>query len=127
MEIDVWTFRESRLLGIDPTLGVDLDGYEVEAIEGQIGKVDAATAREGGGYIVVDTGPWIFGKKVLLPAGVIERVDANEEKLYVNRTKDQIKSAPEYDESLSTGAAFPQDVGDYYRAGAGHRDWPDGR
>ena len=40
-------------------------------LDGSIGKVDDATNDVGGSFIVVDTGPWIFGKKVLLPAGVI--------------------------------------------------------
>jgi hypothetical protein len=30
---------------------------------------------------VVDTGPWIFGRKVLLPAGVVERIDTVEHKV----------------------------------------------
>ena len=48
---------------------VNLVGYEVEAADGGIGKVDGATNEVGSSYIVVDTGPWIFGKKVLcLPA-----------------------------------------------------------
>jgi len=34
----------------------------------------------------VDTGPWIFGKKVMLPAGVISRVDHDDEQVFVNRT-----------------------------------------
>jgi hypothetical protein len=41
------------------------------------------------GYIVVDTGPWIFGKKVMLPAGVFNRIDAPDGKVYVDRTKDE--------------------------------------
>jgi hypothetical protein len=35
----------------------------------------------------------------MLPAGTIDRVDWNEEKVYVDRTKDQIKDSPEFDES----------------------------
>ena len=34
----------------------------------------------------------------MLPAGVISRVDASAEKVHVDRTKDEIKSAPEFDE-----------------------------
>ncbi len=45
-------------------------------------------------YLVVDTGPWIFGKKVLLPASVIQRIDLDDKKVYVRLTKDQIKAAP---------------------------------
>ena len=67
--------------------GTNLEGFEVEATDGGIGKVDEATNEVGGSYIVVDTGPWIFGKKVLLPAGVTQTVDFDEQKVYVNRTR----------------------------------------
>ena len=68
-------------------------------MDGEIGKIDEATYDVGSPYIVVDTGPWIFGRKVLLPAGVIQRIDPNNEKVYVDRTKEQIKDSPEFDES----------------------------
>ena len=69
----------------------DISGYSVEALDGGIGKIDEATNESTGAFLVVDTGPWIFGKKVLLPAGVIDRLDHDSETVFVNRTKDQIK------------------------------------
>ena len=66
--MDIWTFRTAEPLG-----DIDVTGYSVEATDGGIGKVDEATYEVGGSYLVVDTGPWIFGKKVLLPAGLIDR------------------------------------------------------
>ena len=48
----------------------DLTGFSVEALDGSIGKIDEASNEVGASYLVVDTGPWIFGKKVMLPAGV---------------------------------------------------------
>ena len=69
---DMYTYQDAGTLGLSP--GVEIAGYSVEAIDGGIGKVDEATYDVGSSYIVVDTGPWIFGKKVLLPAGVIDRV-----------------------------------------------------
>jgi hypothetical protein len=108
---DIWTYREQTWSG------TDLTGFSVEANDGSIGKVDEATYEVGGSYTVVDTGPWIFGKKVLLPAGVIERVDPAEEKIYVNRTKDEIKNAPEFDESTYTDEAYRSQIGGYYGGG----------
>lgn len=49
--------------------------------------------------LVVDTGPWIFGRKVMLPAGTIERVDWDDQAVYVDRTKDEIKDSPELGET----------------------------
>jgi hypothetical protein len=62
----------------------------------------------------------------MLPAGVITRIDTANESVYVNRTKDQIKDAPEFDESLSRDAGYRRDLGSYYgRGGQGYRDWDD--
>ncbi|MFF0215877.1 hypothetical protein [Streptomyces vinaceus] len=47
-------------------------------------------------YIVMDTGVWIFGKEVLLPAGTILRVDGENKTVHLERTKEQIKAAPEF-------------------------------
>jgi hypothetical protein len=117
--MEMWTYRETV------TTPSNIDGYEVEAVDGSIGKVDEATNEVGGSYIVVDTGPWIFGKKVLLPAGVIDRIDTAEEKVYVNRAKDEIKNAPEFDESQSRDANYRNEVGTYYGpGGAGYREAP---
>ena len=44
-------------------------GYDVEATDGSIGKIGAATNDASSCYVVVDTGFWIFGKKRLIPAG----------------------------------------------------------
>ena len=46
----------------------DITGYKVEAIDGSIGKIDQATYETDASYVVVDTGPWIFGTKVV-PGG----------------------------------------------------------
>ncbi|HJR89376.1 MAG TPA: PRC-barrel domain-containing protein, partial [Aeromicrobium sp.] len=89
--------------------------YEVHATDGHIGKVDKASNDVGASQIVVDTGPWIFGRKVLLPAGTIDRVDDAEGKVYVDLTKDQIKASPELDEGNTwDDPAYRERVGGYY-------------
>jgi hypothetical protein len=119
---EVWTYR-------NPALATSLNkkrivGYEVEARDGSIGKIDDATLEADMGHIVVDTGPWIFGKKVMLPAGVIESVDHENEKAFVNRTKDEIKNAPEFDDSMRHDEAYRTRLGSYYGPGGrGYRDW----
>jgi hypothetical protein len=125
MQAEVWMYRESGRLGTDIETA-NLAGYEVEALDGSIGKIDEATQEAGSGYVVVDTGPWIFGKKVLLPAGVIRAVDDPAEKVFVNRTKEQIKNAPEFDDSLTEDESYRGQLGSYYgRGGPGYRDWDD--
>ena len=125
--LDIWTYRDRSDLGSNVVdTHADMSGFGVEALDGSIGKVDEATYEVGGSYVVVDTGPWIFGKKVMLPAGVIRGIDETEEKVFVNRTKEQIKNAPEFGESLAADDAYRKDLGTYYGpGGSGYRDWDD--
>jgi len=109
--VEIWTYRE-------PTWATtDLTGYKVEAQDGGIGKIDEASYDVGAGYIVIDTGPWIFGKKVMLPAGVITRIDAQEENVHVNLTKEQIKNAPEFDANTYRDDTYRGKLGTYYGPG----------
>jgi hypothetical protein len=110
-----------------PGFSPDLRGYEVEALDGRIGTVDEATDDVHGGYVVVDTGPWIFGEKAMLPAGVIDRVDHEARTIHVNRTKHQIEHAPQLGETGWEDVAYRIALGRYYGSGGtGFRDPPAG-
>jgi hypothetical protein len=109
--MEIWTYREQAWST------ANLVDHKVEALDGSIGKIDEASNEVGAGYIIVDTGPWIFGKKVMLPAGVISRVDHEDDKVFVNRTKDQIKNAPEFDESFVRDDEYRGRLGSYYGPG----------
>ncbi|MCP3822244.1 PRC-barrel domain-containing protein [Streptomyces sp. A3M-1-3] len=111
MSENIWGYQPTT----GHTVGNSLIGYKVEATDGTIGKVDKHSDDVGSAYLVVDTGVWIFGKHVLLPAGTVTRVDAAEEKIYVNRTKDEIKDAPEFDKDKHIGdAGYHDQIGGYY-------------
>ncbi|MCQ4209961.1 PRC-barrel domain-containing protein [Streptomyces longispororuber] len=102
------------------TPDTDLTGYKVEAMDGSIGKVDKHSQDVGDQYIVVDTGMWIFGKEVLLPAGTITGIDAEAKTINVARSKEQIKSAPEFDKDKHLGnTEYHQELGTHYSSGAG--------
>ena len=112
--MDPWTYGDASTIGIDVTQGIDLTGYSVESTDGGIGKVDECTYETSRSYLVVDTGPWIFGKKVLLPAGVVQRIDMDSETVFVNLTKDEIKNAPEFDEDTYRDDEYRTRLGTYY-------------
>ena len=114
--VEMWTFT------VDTAANINLNGFNVEAVDDEIGKVDEATNEVGGSFIVVDTGPWIFGKKVMLPAGVVRDVDLDTQTVFVNRNRDEIKNAPESNQDRYRDDTYRQDLGGYYgRGGAGHR------
>ncbi|MCR3750123.1 PRC-barrel domain containing protein [Lentzea californiensis] len=89
-----------------------LIGYEVEATDGGIGKIDEDNAKVPHDCLMVDTGPWIFGRKVVLPVGTVRHVDHAERKVHVDRTKEQIKNAPEYD--ADDHDTYRKSTDDYY-------------
>jgi hypothetical protein len=106
--VEMWSYT------ITSPQNLDLSGFKVEAIDGEIGKVDEATNETGGSFIVVDTGPWIFGKKVMIPAGLINDIDPDTQTIFVSRTKDEIKNAPEFDEKRYRDQDYRDELGGYY-------------
>ena len=113
--MDIWAYR-------DPSVtGQELVGYEMEGVDGKIGTIDEATAEAGSSFLVVDTGPWIFGHKSMLPAGVVQRVDHGQERVYVDCAKDEIRHAPEFDESRYLEPSYRDEIAGYYATGRAAR------
>jgi hypothetical protein len=93
---NVWSYRET--LADSVGAGRDFVGYSVEGVDGSIGKIDKSSNEAGREYVVVDTGFWIFGKKRLIPVGVVTGVDHDAKTVLVSLTKDQVKDAPDFDD-----------------------------
>ena len=120
--IDIWVYREQGL-GYDPVNGRDLTGYGVEALDGSIGKIDKASNDVGAElhhrrHRAVDL------RQEGHAAGRCDRaIDEQERKVWVGRTKDQIKDAPEFDESMLSDSGYRDELGTYYGPGGrGYRD-----
>ena len=80
-----------------------VSGYHVQAVEGEIGHIEdfiiddeTWTIR----YLVIDTGNWWSGKKVLVSPHWIERVSWSESKVFVDLSRETVKQSPEYTEDL---------------------------
>ena len=117
--MDLYTFR-ADIYAI-PASGQsdplpDVKGWDVEASDGHIGKVDDATYDTSSSCLVVDTGFWIFGKKRMIPAGVVDRIDPGEQKMLVSMTKEQIRQAPDYDPDRHRDDqhGYQHEVGEYF-------------
>jgi hypothetical protein len=106
---DPWSYREDIEVS-----GGNLVGYKVEATDGGIGKVDSWTQEVNASLLVVDTGPWIFGHKVMIPAGTVNHVDHADHRVYLDRTKEQIKAAPEFDPEAHTTPEYRDKIASYY-------------
>lgn len=77
----------------------NIDSYSVYAEgDNKVGSVEDMLVDDNGRfrYVVVDTGPWIFGKKVLLPIG-LANFDYGRDRIYVNGlSRQQVENLPEY-------------------------------
>jgi hypothetical protein len=108
---DLWNFPDD--VGSDRA---DLDGMTVEAVDGSVGSVKDVIDDVDGAYLLIDTGPPILGKTVLLPAGLVKAIDVDNESLAVDRTKDEIKGAPEFDAGLGKDPDYRAAIARHYGA-----------
>lgn len=96
-----------------------VDNFDVYA-EGRekVGTVSDILVDEDTGrlrYLVVDTGFWIFGKKVLLPIGRT-RVDYEDKEVCVSGlTKEQVQNLPNFDELEKVDYDYEEQVRSIYR------------
>jgi hypothetical protein len=75
-------------------------GYAIEARDGDLGSVhdfliDDATWRVR--WMVVDTGTWLPGRKVLIPASALGKPDIERKHFPVDLTREQVKASPAID------------------------------
>jgi Protein of unknown function (DUF2795) len=107
---EVWNFRDEALARID------LHGYEVHGRDSVIGRVVQAMEGSAGGYLVIDPGVAIpFGRQLLVPAGLVERVDVDGKRVFVGADRQEITNAPEYDPDRPLDDRSRNTLGDYFR------------
>jgi hypothetical protein len=117
--VEIFAFRVDVFAGPP----IDLTDFDVESADGEhIGKVDEATYENGVGWFIVDTGHWIFGKRRMLPAGVVASVDPEKTLVVLSMTKDQVKHAPDYDHErhVEDQVDYHEDIGNYYQPYGSH-------
>ncbi|MBE9157973.1 DUF2382 domain-containing protein [Nodosilinea sp. LEGE 06152] len=96
----------------------DLDSYSIYTQgEERVGTAKDLLVDDSGRfrYVVVDTGPWIFGKNVLLPIG-LANFDYNKTRIYVNGlSKSQVENLPEYNENTVVDDRYEDQVRGQYK------------
>lgn len=96
----------------------EVSGYHLHATDGDLGHVhDFMIADDDWAirYIVVETGTWWTGKKVLIPTQWIREVNWERSKVYVEVSQAAIKAAPEYSDELRLSRDFEQKLFRAYR------------
>jgi len=115
---DPWNFRADAGWSADH----DLIGYHVKATDSNVGKVELNSHVTDDSYLLVDTGPWIFGSTVVVPAGTVTHIDHTERNVYLDRTKEQVLSAPafEADTDRASDPAYREKLTEHYRGTYGN-------
>ena len=102
-------FEEDDIKGLDVYGGSTYD---------KIGTIDTVLVDETGRfrYFVVETGSWIFGKKVLLPIALC-CVDFKGRHVYATnlRSKDQVEKLPRYEHGMAVDYDYEEQVRGIYR------------
>ncbi|MDJ0515161.1 MAG: DUF2382 domain-containing protein [Trichodesmium sp. MO_231.B1] len=114
---DIYPNYKEQIFG-----GEDIKKYSVYTAESEekVGEIYDALVDEHGRfrYLVIDTGFWIFGKKVLLPTGRA-KIDYDRERIYtIGFTKDQAENLPKYDDDMVVDYDYEEEVRNIYRAPA---------
>ncbi len=92
--------REQEAAGSHLRSAKEVTGYYIEATDGDIGHVEDFVVDDDTWeirYMVVDTKNWWPGKKVLVAPEWIERVSWADSRVYVDLSREAIKSGPEFD------------------------------
>jgi uncharacterized protein (TIGR02271 family) len=98
--------------------GEDIKSFSVyDQTNDKIGSIHDIIVDESGRfrYLVLDTGFWIFGKKVLLPVGRAS-IDYSQQRVYANGlTKEQAENLPKYDDDMTIDYDYEERVKKVYR------------
>lgn len=111
MPPDVWKYRESMRFSAS---SVDVSGFEVVGSDGSIGTIDRMSNDVRVNYVIVDTGDWLAGRQIVLPAATVERIDPASRKVIIELTRDDIRSAPEFHPKDLRSAKFEDALTGYY-------------
>jgi uncharacterized protein YrrD len=94
-----------------------LHGVRIHALDGEVGTVDEIlfddqhwTVR----YLIVHTGGWLFGRKVLISPLAFGIMDWEGHTLNVNLTRKQIENSPGVDTDRPVSRQWERDYYDYY-------------
>ncbi len=92
-------------------------GYTIHASDGEIGDVEDFIIDDSTwklDFLVVDTGHWFPGKKVLISPKLIKEIDWDTSTVVVNATEEEIKNSPEYAYGEVVSETYKKVLDNYY-------------
>lgn len=95
----------------------DLRGYSIQATDGDIGEIydvyfddESWTVR----YVVVETGNWLFNRRVLLSPASFGRPDQEKDSFPVSLTRQQVQDSPDVDLEKPISRTKEHELHTYY-------------
>tara|TARA_R110002049_G_scaffold191337_1_gene360251 strand:+ start:15457 stop:16206 length:750 start_codon:yes stop_codon:yes gene_type:complete len=92
-------------------------GYTIHATDGEIGDVEDFIIDDSTwelDFLVVDTGHWFPGKKVLISPKMIKEIDWDTSTLVVNAAVEQVKNSPKYHSGQPVNETLKKYLDNYY-------------
>ncbi len=96
----------------------ELLGYELLAKDGQIGKVHNFLFSDEDWairYLIADTGPWIFGRKVLIGIPALGQPVWMSKTFPVELTREQVESSPDADLEKTVSRQYEEKLHEHYQ------------
>lgn len=95
----------------------DVSGYNIHSADGELGEVedflvDSTTWNIP--FVVVETGSWYSGSKILTPTNNIRKIEWEKSEVYINQTAESLKNSPEFDYGRPMDQEFERNLYNYY-------------
>lgn len=95
----------------------EIKGYHILTSDGKVGHVknfliNTKTWRLR--YMVIETGNWLVGKKILLSTNWVQDINWKEKTIKVDVTKAQIEKSPEYDQNSLISEVYEKQLFEFY-------------
>jgi uncharacterized protein YrrD len=97
----------------------EVTGYNIHATDGDIGEVEDFLIDDSTwkiDFMVIDTGHWFPGKKVLISPESIKEIDWETDAIIINTTIDHVKSSPEFDPKQELTEVYTSMLHDHYNS-----------
>lgn len=107
----------------------DLIGHSIEAKDGEIGSLSDFLFDDdhwGVRWLVVRTGSWFTGKKVLLPSSQLKQPRPGAQAIPVDLTKEQVKASPDIDTEKPVTRQMESSIYEHYGWPGYWAYWPTG-